>query len=123
MMYDFGELLKQLRKEKGYSQEQLAQKINKSKSLISKYENNQKLPTLETLIDLSVLFDVSLDFLAGKEKGKTIMVNNLTTSQINIINTLMKEFHSSKPKYVSKGLTTRQLDIFNGLIIEFTKIE
>jgi transcriptional regulator with XRE-family HTH domain len=64
MMYDFGELLKQLRKEKGYSQEQLAQKINKSKSLISKYENNQKLPTLETLIDLSVLFDVSLDFLA-----------------------------------------------------------
>lgn len=122
-MYDFGELLKQLRKEKGYSQEQLAQKINKSKSLISKYENNQKLPTLETLIDLSVLFDVSLDFLAGKEKGKTIMVNNLTTSQISIINTLMKEFHNSKPKYVSKGLTTRQLDIFNGLIIEFTKIE
>ncbi|WP_157803160.1 helix-turn-helix domain-containing protein [Lacrimispora celerecrescens] len=100
----------------------MAQKINKSKSLISKYENNQKLPTLETLIDLSI-FDVSLDFLAGKEKGKTIMVNNLTASQIDIINALMKEFHSSKPKYVTRGLTTRQLDIFNGLIIEFTKIE
>jgi len=47
----------------------------------------------------------------------------LMSSQISIINTLMKEFHSSKLKYVSKGLTTRQLDIFNGLIIEFTKIE
>ncbi len=122
-MYDFGELLKQLRKEKGYSQEQLAQKINKSKSLVSKYENNQKLPTLETLIDLSILFDVSLDFLAGKDKGKTITVNHLTSSQIDIIYALMKEFHSHKPKYVTKGLTTRQLEIFNGLIIEFTKIQ
>lgn len=122
-MYDFGELLRQLRKEKGYSQEQLAQKINKSKSLISKYENNQKLPTLETLIDLSVLFDVSLDFLAGKEKGRTIMVNNLSSSQIDIINMLIREFHKYKSKYGAKGLSTVQLEIFNKLIIEFTKIK
>lgn len=37
-MYDFGLLLKELREEKGLTQAQLAEKINRTKTMISKYE-------------------------------------------------------------------------------------
>ena len=60
-MYDLGELIKRLRTERGYTQAQLAKKLNKSKSAISRYESNQKMPSLETLIDISILFNVCLD--------------------------------------------------------------
>ena len=39
-MYDFGLLLKQLREDKGLTQQQLAERINRNKTVISKYENN-----------------------------------------------------------------------------------
>lgn len=119
-MYDLGELIKQLRIERGFSQAKLGEKLNKSKSTISKYESNQKMPPLETLIDISILFNVSLDYLAGLEKGKFISINDLTPEQTNIINTLLIEFHN-RQKYTHKGLTKRQLEIFNDLMIEFFK--
>lgn len=117
-MYDFGVLLKQLRQERGYTQVQLAKKLNKSKSSICKYESNEKFPTLETMIDISILFNVSLDYLAGIEKGKSFQINDLTHSQVDIINTLLVEFRTAK-KYTTVGLTQRQLQIINEIIVEF----
>ncbi|ANU46824.1 transcriptional regulator [Enterocloster clostridioformis] len=95
-MYDLGELIKVLRTERGYSQAKLAEKLNKSKSTISKYESNQKMPPLETLINISLLFNVSLDYLAGIEKGKSFPISSLTRKQIEIINTLIIEFRNKK---------------------------
>lgn len=117
-MYDLGEIIKQLRKEKGYTQMQLAEKLNKSKSTISKYESNQKSPPLDTLIDISVLFHVSLNYLAGIEKEKSISIHGLTPAQTNIITALLMEF-SNKKKYKQIGLTKNQLEIINEIFIEF----
>lgn len=119
-MYDLGELIKALRAERGYSQAKLAEKLNKSKSTISKYESNQKMPPLETLIDISLLFNVSLDYLAGIEKGKSFPISGLTHEQIEIINTLIIEFRNKK-KYSPVSLTKRQLELINEIIIEFLR--
>lgn len=59
----FGEKLLKLRKEKGLSQEALAEQLNTTRQAISKWENNQGYPETEKLLLISNLFNVSVDFL------------------------------------------------------------
>ena len=59
----FGENLQRLRKEKGMSQERLAEILEVSRQAISKWESNTAYPETEKLIALSNLFDVSIDYL------------------------------------------------------------
>lgn len=61
----FGARLKELRIQKNLTQEQLAKKINLSKANVSKYESDLVEPNLETLAMISVLFDVSINYLIG----------------------------------------------------------
>lgn len=91
-MFDFGERLKSLRKSKGLSQTELSKRINKSKSVISGYENNIKTPPLDVLISLAILYNVSLDYLSGIDKKNTINIDNLTHKQIDIVRALITEF-------------------------------
>lgn len=118
-MYDFGLLLRQLREKSGLTQEQLAKKINRTKTVISKYENNQQSPTLDTLIEMAVIFNVSLDYLAGIDNKNAISLQGLTPRQENILQILSNEFRKIKADS-QEGLTIYQLDIVNQLLIEFT---
>lgn len=59
----FNEKLRTLRKEKGLSQEGLAELLDVSRQAISKWESGQSYPETEKLIALSDLFNVSLDSL------------------------------------------------------------
>lgn len=59
----FSENLKVLRKQKGYSQEQLAERLNVSRQAVSKWESEQGLPEMDKLLQLSELFQCSLDVL------------------------------------------------------------
>ncbi|WP_438347054.1 helix-turn-helix domain-containing protein [Paenibacillus sp. FA6] len=59
----FGEKLFQLRKEKGLSQEGLAEKINTTRQAISKWENGQGYPETEKLLMIGNIFGVSMDYL------------------------------------------------------------
>ena len=60
-----GEKIYQLRKQKGYSQEELAEKINISRQSVSLWETNQIVPQIDYLIELSKLFNVTLDGLCN----------------------------------------------------------
>ncbi len=64
----FGEKLLQLRKEKGYSQEVLADKLSTTRQAVSKWENGQGYPETEKLLMIGNLFEVSIDYLL-KESG------------------------------------------------------
>lgn len=64
----FGEKLYQLRKEHGFSQEALAEKLNTSRQAISKWENNNGYPETEKIILLAKIFQVSLDDLLMEER-------------------------------------------------------
>ena len=91
-MFDFGERLKILREKRGLSQAELSKRINKSKSVISGYENNIKISPLDVLTSLATLYNVSLDYLSGIDKKNTINLDNLTHKQIDIVRTLITEF-------------------------------
>lgn len=62
-----GYRLRQLRKEKRMSQEDLGKKLNVSKVSISGYETGNRIPSLDIFIKLLDIFDVSSDYLLGRE--------------------------------------------------------
>ena len=60
-----GSFLKELRKEKGLTQEHLAEKMNVSFQAVSSWEREEYLPDTYNFIQLGRVLDVSLDWLAA----------------------------------------------------------
>ena len=58
--------IKELRQEKGLTQNELAEKIHSTGKSVWAYENKIAIPPLETLIKLANFFDCSLDYLCGR---------------------------------------------------------
>lgn len=63
----FNENLKTIRKEKGFSQEQLALRLNVVRQTISKWEKGISVPDAELLIKLAEVLDVSVSDLLGAQ--------------------------------------------------------
>lgn len=61
--------IKQLREENNLTQSELGEKLNISKATISKYEADRVEPSIPTLISISKLFNVSIDFLVGNDES------------------------------------------------------
>ena len=59
--------IKELRNEKDLTQEDLGKLINVTKVSICCYENGTRVPSLETIVTLADIFEVSLDNLLGRE--------------------------------------------------------
>ena len=63
--------LKNIRKQKKYSQLKVAMDLSISREALSYYENGKRSPDLDMLVSLSNYFDVSIDFLiTGKDFKK-----------------------------------------------------
>ena len=60
---NFSEKLLTLRKAKNLTQEQLAEKLDVSRQSISKWESGQATPETEKIVALSIIFDVTTDYL------------------------------------------------------------
>ncbi|MCZ6940279.1 XRE family transcriptional regulator [Bacillus mycoides] len=64
----FSNKLKELRESKGFSQEELAAKLNIPRSSITHYENSDdRLPRKSRLLEIANFFDVSIDFLLNEK--------------------------------------------------------
>jgi transcriptional regulator with XRE-family HTH domain len=113
-MFDFGLLIKELREQHKMSREQLGRRIDRSKSVISSYENNIKIPPLDILTKIAVIFNVSLDYLVGIDKTEMVSIDGLTEQQKQLLQTIVFEF-KDKAK-AADGLSERQQEILNGLM-------
>ena len=60
---DLGKKIMTMRNEKNLSQEQLAEKLNVTRQTISNWENGKFYPDIDSLVNLSKFFNVSLDDL------------------------------------------------------------
>lgn len=118
-MFDFGLRIKELRKKRNMSQQELGRRIDRSKSVVCSYENNTKIPPLNVLTDIAAIFNVSLDYLVGIDKQQMISVEGLSSAQKALIETLVLEFKDTSPRM--GGLSDRQQEILNGLMKEFSK--
>ena len=73
-MGEFHNIFKSLRQAQGYSQTDLADALDISRSSISMYENGNREPDFETLEKIADFFHVDTDYLLGRKK--TAVVNS-----------------------------------------------
>ena len=86
----FNEKLIKLRKEKGLSQEELGEKLNVARQTISKWELGETTSEMDKLVQISEIFDISLDNLI-KDKQEVKTENNTNTQKLaGIIITILK---------------------------------
>lgn len=94
-----GSLMKELRKEKGFTQEQLAEKFNVSSRTISRWENGRNMPDLDILIEMSDYYEIDLrELLNGERKSEdmdkelketVLMVADYSNEEKSKLNTRM----------------------------------
>ena len=80
MELSLGKNIRKMRKERGLTQESLADTLGVTNGAVYKWESNQSVPELEMIVKLADLFDVSLDVLLGYEKinkRKDVLIQNI----------------------------------------------
>lgn len=65
MAMTMGQIIKNLRKGRGFTQEELAERLGVTYQAISKWENDSGMPDISQIVPLATIFDVSTDFLFG----------------------------------------------------------
>lgn len=88
-MVKIGDRIALLRKVKGFSQTDLAKKINASREAIGKYERNEASPSVETAKKIADIFEVTLDYLI--DENATMTFDKQTVNRINDIQSLDEE--------------------------------
>ena len=94
-MTTFKDMLKHLRMREGYSQAELADKLNISKSAISMYEVGKREPDFETLEKIADLFNVDMNFLLGKNTSENDAFNYYLDPEIQEL----ADFMYKNPEY------------------------
>lgn len=89
-MVDFGNRLKTLRIKANMTQEQLAKKLGLTKSVISAYETDLRLPSYDVLIHIAKIYNVTSDYLLGLEQKREIDLSGLTNDEIEALLNLIK---------------------------------
>lgn len=72
---DFSEKLQKLRRDRNWTQEQLAEQLFVSRTAVSKWESGRGIPSIDSLKAISKLFSVSIDDLLSGEELITIAEN------------------------------------------------
>lgn len=106
----FGQRIKKLRVDRGYSMEELAQIIGTTKSSVNMWENGGSIPRDNILIELSSVFDVSIDYLLGNEKMEEKIPEN---KKLHYIQRNLEKLDKEKLDKAEKILQTVFNDIFD----------
>ncbi len=83
-MQKIGVFLKELRKEKGLTQEQLAETLNVSRRTVSRWETGSNLPDLDLLVEMSDLYKVDLRELFDGERKSEHMNEELKETVLQV---------------------------------------
>jgi len=100
---EFSERLKTLRKEAGFTQVDVAEKLGISQPAYASWERGVKKPTQDNLVKIAQVLNVSVDYLVGNSEEKTDDLDNIE---------LLFRMNS-------RDLTDEEKEIFKKELIEF----
>lgn len=99
-----GELLKRLRKEKGLTQEQLAEKFYVSPRTVSRWETGSNMPDVGMLIELANFYDVDIREIIDGERKSEIMDQETKDTLLKVAQYAMEGEKKSQSRVVSTAL-------------------
>lgn len=88
------ETIKQLREARGWTQAELARKLNISRNGVNTWEQGLSMPSPHFLVELAKIFSVSTDFLLGVEPLHTINVSDLSVKDVAMLTDLADRLRS-----------------------------
>ncbi|HIZ52820.1 MAG TPA: helix-turn-helix domain-containing protein [Candidatus Enterococcus avicola] len=111
-MTKFGEIIFTLRKENHLTQEEIANNLNVSRQTISNWETGSAQPTIDKVIELSEIYQVSIDQLVGKnkmtKKKRSVVLNHLLNKKVTLyLNPQSTEFISIQRTSIKDCLVTK----------------
>ena len=88
--------IKQLRLQCGYSQAELARRLNVTRSSVNAWELGISIPTTQYIVEMAALFHVSSDYLLGIEASRRLDISALTEEEIRLVYDLLRYFDSHR---------------------------
>lgn len=97
-LINFGNKLKKLRLQNHMTQQQLASLMGVTKSVVSYYELQERIPSPEMLIKLSTIFHVSTDYLLGISSDNSINISGLNDDDIAVLSAMINLLREKNSK-------------------------
>lgn len=85
---EFGAKLKNLRTNQKMTQQQLADRLQVAKSVVSYYESGDRYPSYDVLIRIAHVFHVTTDYLLDVERKRVMDVSDISDEDIAVLETV-----------------------------------
>jgi transcriptional regulator with XRE-family HTH domain len=116
-----GEFLKHLRKEKGLTQEQLAERFYISSRTVSRWETGSNMPDVGMLIELADFYDVDIREIIDGERKSEIMDKKTKDTLMKVAEYAAEENKKLKNKMIDTMLAAVILLVFSSVLFENTQ--
>lgn len=83
--------IKELRTAHGLTQVEFAKKLSVSKQAVSNWENNNIQPSIDMLIKIADYFDVTTDYLLGRNNDNSLNTNGLSLETVAHLRMLISD--------------------------------
>lgn len=113
----FGENLKNLRKQKGLSQEELAERLHIVRQTVSKWEKGLSVPDADLLIRIAEIFETSVSTLLG-DTIEPSNDKNIVAEKLEQLNTLLSE-RNRRSRRIWKAVVITLISIATVMILLF----
>ncbi len=118
MNKDFPRVIKLLRKERGLSQKEAAEKLGVAQALLSHYENGKRECGLDFLVHVADFYGVSVDYILGRSNSRTGTV----IAQEELPESTVSESYDGAPSgavtMLRKKLITNSMEIIFSLLLK-----
>lgn len=88
--------IKKLREQAGLSQAQLARRLDVTRSSVNAWEMGISTPTTQYVVAMARLFHVTVDYLLSLESSHTLVLNNYSTEELQLVYSLVRYIDQSK---------------------------
>ena len=110
-----GSFLKELRKEKNITQEQLAEQLNVSGRTVSRWETGNNMPDISLLVEISELYDVSIpEIINGERKSE-----NMNKEEVKEVAKSMSDYALAEKEGIIKEIRNLSLVGLLALIVYY----
>lgn len=90
------ERIKTLRETRGWTQAELARRLNITRNGVNSWEQGLSMPSPACLVDLAKLFSVSTDYLLGIERLETVNVTGLKDEDVALLTQLADRLRENR---------------------------
>ncbi len=88
-LFNISERLKKLRQDKGITQTELAKMLSLTRSSINGWEVGTSIPSIQYIVELSKIYNVTTDYILGTDNRMLISVENLSEQEICALNAMI----------------------------------